>query len=526
MKFRYSSTICPFCSTGCSFNIAVRDGAVVASGPYHRSPVNDGKTCPKGHYAYEMISGNERIYSPLIRKNGALTECSWEEALAYATKKLAEYAGPEIGIVASGHTTNEDIYALKCLADIMGSDNFTSPAAVGIDAAAGSIADIADADCIVVVGNLALSHPLIARRVANAKDRGAKVTVVDTYLSPTARLADEFIQATPGSECKAVKEAAKFIEGENAYVLFGISAGDAEASIAAAALNVAEDKGVAFFAFPAQSNGRGALDIGAFTPIERVLADKKIKAWYIMGEEMGAVEADFVVVQDAFMTVTAQYADVVLPAAVFAETEGTATNAERRVQRLHQATEPAEGTKPHWRIVADVASGLGTDLEYETSEEVFTDIAANVKGYDGLTYAALEKDGFLIAPRKASVSAGPEPASVKTSDEFPIVLSMTPTIWHGFGSAGTYSKNCPTLVQESPGIWIGINPDDAKEKGLQNGTKVTVSSNIGELTAAVKVMNSVAVRTAIIPAMRMKDICACAVTGGRKTCAVRIEEVA
>ncbi|WP_157199829.1 hypothetical protein [Methanogenium cariaci] len=128
---------------------------------------------------------------------------------------------------------------------------------MGIDASAGSISDIADADCIVVVGNLALSHPLAARRVANARDNGAKVTVVDTYLSPTARLANEFIQAVPGNERKAVARAAEFIEGEKSYVLFGITAGDAETSIAAAALEIAEAKGATFFAFPAQSNGRG-----------------------------------------------------------------------------------------------------------------------------------------------------------------------------------------------------------------------------------------------------------------------------
>ena len=526
MTFRYVSTVCPFCSTGCSFNLAVRNGAVVAGGPYHRSPVNDGKTCPKGHYAFEMSAGNGRITTPYIRKDGALVECSWEEALAYVTEKIGKYAGPEISVVASGHATNEDIYTLKRLAETLGSDNFTSPASVGIDACAGSIADIADADSIVVVGNLALSHPLTARRVANAKDNGATVTVVDTYLSPTAKLADTFIRATPGSECEAVAQAAEGIKGDTAYVLFGISAGDAEASIAAAALSIAEEKGAAFFAFPAESNGRGAMDVGAAKPIESVMADEKIKAWYIMGAEMGPLTADFVVVQDSFMTVTAQHADVVLPAAVFAETEGTATNAERRVQRLHQAAEPPEGVKPHWKIIADVSSRMGTDLGYENPEAVFADITAQIKGYDGLTYAALEKDGFLIPPRKATVTVGPEPAAVKTNDEFPVVLSMTPTIWHGFGSAGTYSMNCPTLMQESPDIWVGINSEDAREKGFINGTMVTVTSDIGAMDVPVKVMETVAPGTAIIPAMRMGTTCACEVTGKRKTCAVRIEEVA
>ena len=429
-------------------------------------------------------------------------------------------------MIASAHATNEDIYALKRLAEILGTDNFTSPAAIGIDGSAGCISDIVDADCIVVIGNLALSHPLVARRVANAKDRGARVIAVDTYLSPTVKLAGEFLHATPGNECEAILKAAEFIEGKKSYILLGISAGDAETSIAAAALEIAEAKGAAFFAFPAQSNGRGALDIGASRPVTAVLADEKIKACYIMGEEMGPVAADFVVVQDAFLTVTAQNADVVLPAAVFAETEGTVTNAERRVQRLHQAQEPPEDTKPHWKIVADVASSLGAEWGYETPEAIFADISANIKGYDGLTYASLEKDGHLIIPRKASVTPGPKPAQVKSSEEFPFVLSMTPTIWHGFGTAGTFSKNCPTLVQEVPGIWIGISLDDAQKYEFLDGRDVLVTSDTGELTASIKVMEGIAAGTVIIPAMRIGDICACTVTGGRKNCGVRIEEVA
>ena len=183
-----------------------------------------------------MIASKERISTPLIRKNGTLTACSWKEAIDRVTTKCKEYAGPEIAVIASAHATNEDIYVLKCLAEILGTDNFTSPAAVGIDASAGSISAIADADCIVVVGNLALSHPLVARRVVNAKDKGARVVVIDTYLSPTAKLTSEFIQATPGNEREAIAKAAECIIGENAYILFGISAGDAETSIAATAL--------------------------------------------------------------------------------------------------------------------------------------------------------------------------------------------------------------------------------------------------------------------------------------------------
>ena len=70
MDLKYVQTTCPYCGTGCSFNLVVKDGKVVGTAPYQRSPVNEGKVCPKGTYAHEFINSPDRLTKPLIKKDG------------------------------------------------------------------------------------------------------------------------------------------------------------------------------------------------------------------------------------------------------------------------------------------------------------------------------------------------------------------------------------------------------------------------------------------------------------------------
>jgi predicted molibdopterin-dependent oxidoreductase YjgC len=256
MELKYVPTVCPFCGTGCSFSLVVKDGKVVGSAPFHRSPVCEGKTCQKGHYAYELVNSEARITTPMIKKGDELVEASWDEALAAVEAGLKGVSGADIAVFASANATNEDIYALRKLAsDVFKTENFTSCAALGIDASAGTIKDLAKADCIVAVGNIFESHPLIARRIANAKDKGAKVIAIDSINSSIAKLADQFVKAAPGGEIEAIKEAAAFIEGSAPVVLYAVGATKSEAAVAAAAKALADEKKATFCALPAQSNG-------------------------------------------------------------------------------------------------------------------------------------------------------------------------------------------------------------------------------------------------------------------------------
>jgi len=95
MEFKYVPTTCPYCGTGCGFNLVVRDKKVVGVKPWQRNPVNEGKLCPKGIYAWEFINSPDRLTKPLIKKNGKFEEASWDEAYTLIAENFKKYQGEQ-----------------------------------------------------------------------------------------------------------------------------------------------------------------------------------------------------------------------------------------------------------------------------------------------------------------------------------------------------------------------------------------------------------------------------------------------
>ena len=136
----------------------------------------------------------------------------------------------------------------------------------------------------------------------------------------------------------------------------------------------------------------------------------KLKAMYIMGEDPALTDADanhvrkalesldFIVAQNIFMTETAKYADVFLPAALYAEKDGTFTNTERRVQRVRKAVEPPGECRPDWEIIIDLSERLGHHMPFSSPEEVFEEVRRVIPNFAGITYERLDKEGGLQWP--------------------------------------------------------------------------------------------------------------------------------
>ena len=157
------------------------------------------------------------------------------------------------------------------------------------------------------------------------------------------------------------------------------------------------------------------------------LADEpgKVKCVYIMGEnpmisdpdlhhvEKAMKNVEFMVVQDIFMTETAKFANVVLPAACYAEKDGTQTNTERRVQKWRKAQDPPGEAKADWQIFCELAKHMGFEKQfpYKSAEEVFTEISKVTPSYGGMDYARLEKPEALHWPCPTKEHPGtPDPA--------------------------------------------------------------------------------------------------------------------
>jgi formate dehydrogenase alpha subunit len=230
MSIEYIPTICPYCSCGCGIDLVVKDGKIIGQEPWKEHPINLGANCPKGKNAHEFLYSADRLKMPLVRKNGALRESSWEEALDLISSKLKEATPENFGFIASCRNSNEDAYVMqKFTRVVMGTNNIEycgrlchSPAAAALIPAMGSGAmqtsqpEIELADCILLAGvNIMETFPMIARRIFRAKAKGAKVIYTDPRRTATARhLADIHLQLRSGTDAALINAMMSIILAE------------------------------------------------------------------------------------------------------------------------------------------------------------------------------------------------------------------------------------------------------------------------------------------------------------------------
>jgi len=249
-------------------------------------------------------------------------------------------------------------------------------------------------------------------------------------------------------------------------------------------------------------------------------ADKgDVKALYIMGENpvlsdpnaSHVVDAlkklDFLVVQDIFLTETAKYADVVLPATTFAEKEGTFTNTERRVQRVRRAVSPRGESRPDWEIITDLASRLGFDWNYASPASIMEEIASLTPSYGGISYQRLEKEGLqwpcpsadhpgtlFLHSGKFSRGKGLftavefKPADELPDQAYPFLLTTGRNHFHYHTGTMTRRSCLKEHVDEE---LMQINPEDAQRLGIKDGDVVKVRSRRGEVSPRVVLTDTV-----------------------------------
>jgi formate dehydrogenase major subunit len=121
-------TTCPYCGTGCTFYLNVEDNEIVSITPNSKNAVNEGKLCLKGHFGFDFVHHRDRLTTPLIRKNGKLTEASWEEAIGLVATKVkqakADYGADSIAAFSSARCTNEENYLMqKLMRAVIGTNN-------------------------------------------------------------------------------------------------------------------------------------------------------------------------------------------------------------------------------------------------------------------------------------------------------------------------------------------------------------------------------------------------------------------
>lgn len=642
-RTKKTKTVCTFCGVGCSFEVWTKGRDILKIQPVSDAPVNAISTCVKGKFGWDFVNSEERITKPLIRKNGAFVESSWEEALDLVASRLgsikAEHGNGSVGFISSSKITNEDNYVIQKLArqvfETNNVDNCSrycqSPATdglfrtVGMGGDAGTIKDIAKAGLVLIVGaNPAEGHPVLATRVKRAhKLHGQKLIVADLRRNEMAERSDLFISPKQGTDQvwlmavtkymidqgwhdqafidenvnyfddyketleKYTLEYAEHITGlsqdtiiriaemirdaDGTCVLWGMgvtqNTGGSDTSAAISNLLLATGNyrrpGAGAYPLRGHNNVQGACDMGTlpgwlpgyqhitddaarakFEKAYGVEIDGKpgldniemlhaieegnMKAMYLVGEDMALVDSnanhvhnilsslDFFVVQDIFLSRTAQYADVILPAVPSLEKDGTFTNTERRVQRLYQALPTLGDAKPDWWIIQEVANRLGADWNYTHPSDIFSEMASlsplfGKASYDvlsgwnsflwgsftGESTPLLYEDGFNFPDKKArfALSDWVEPAVFP--EEYDLHINNGRMLEHFH--EGNMTNKSKGIQSKVPDVFVEVSPELAAERGICDGTMIRLVSPFGAVKLNALVTDRVRANELYLP---------------------------
>jgi formate dehydrogenase alpha subunit len=488
---------------------------------------------------------------------------------------------------------------------------------MGSGAMTNPIPDLGNAKCIFIIGsNLTENHPIVSQWVWDAKENGAKVILADPRYTPTAWMADLFLQLKPGSDIALLNGLMHIIIKEKLYNQDFISrrttgldqlreavaeydpsiveeisgvpsnllreAAGLYATAKAAAIvycmgitqhtcghdNVVSCSNLALLCgqvgrpgtgvlpLRGQTNVQGACDMGALAGFlpgyvnvadpngrERIArlwgrenlpsqpgltvvemmnaaAEGKMKGIYVMGEnpmvsdphthhvEEALKKLDFLVVQDMFLSETAQLAHIVLPAASWVEKEGSLTNTERRVQWAHKAIHPIDETKADWQIISQVANQLGFQYNYACPEDILREINKVIPAYGGITPERINgRVGGLSWPCPDFIHPGTpilhtetfrtadglgrfipvkhQPPAELTDDEYPLLLTTGRVGMHY--NAGSMTRRSASLLKRSREAFVEINPSDAQKLGITANEEVKIITRRGDTLARASI---------------------------------------
>ncbi len=572
-------SVCGYCGNGCTVTFGVKDNKIETMRFNDKTGVNDGNLCIRGRFGYSYVNSDQRLQKPLLRKDGALVEVSWKEALdAVAAGFGVAKNGGGIGILSGARLTNEEFHLLKKLAGTLGSANLDHSGGecykgvteglretLGVTASTGTFPQVEECDVILSIrSDFYETHPVFGMVVNQAVKRNeAQLIVVadkkgkfgklphaaTLFAKPglevnilnamAAVLLEEGLAVTDGVEnlealktsladysvdkvaaesgvaAEALRKAARQLATakKSAILLaYGLpyTANSKELGIAAANLSIlsgnAGREGSGLYLCGEKANSQGAIDLQVLPGqgglgAQAMLAaagEGKLDALYVIGEdpltsypdrakvEKALAKAKFVVVQDLFLSPTAELADVVLPAVSFAEKDGTFTNAERRIQRVRPGlTVPGEA-KSDGEIFAALGALLGSTLSYTGPAAIFAELAAAVPGYAGIDFNTIGPQGVVwggeqLAPsRKKAV---PVVGSKPLTSAFQLVTGSA--LYH----SGTMSTRAKGPLAVIPEPYLELGREDAAALKVAEGDLLKLKGNGVELQLKAKVGN-------------------------------------
>ena len=637
-------SVCPYCGVGCLLTYHVKDDRILyVTG--RDGPSNRGRLCVKGRYGFDYVHHRQRLTTPLIRKPGvpksadaaldphdiaaAFREASWDEALDAAAGGLARirdtHGSHALAGFGSAKGSNEEAYLFQKLVRTgFGTNNVdhctrlchaSSVAAllegIGSGAVSNQVADVAEAECLLVIGaNATENHPVAATFMKNAAKAGKTLIVMDPRRTDLARHATHYLQFAPdtdvallnamlhtiveedlvdrafvarrtagfeeiernvaafspeamqsvcGIPAETIREVARrYATASGSMIFWGMGVSqhvhgtDNARCLIALALMTGQigRPGTGLHPLRGQNNVQGASDAGlipmmfpAYQPVDDAEVRTRFEAaWgvpldpqpgltvveivdailagtlhgmYVMGENpamsdpnlhharQALARLDHLVVQELFLTETAAFADVVLPASAFPEKTGTFTNTDRRIQLGRQALNAPGAARQDLDIIQEMARRLGLDWHYPDAAAVYEEMRWTIPGIEGISWARLERLDSITYPcwteddpgrpvvfqknfptpdgRGRFVPAGLIPADERPDADYPFVLITGRQLehWH----TGAMTRRASVLNALEPHPVIDIHPADLAELGGNAGDLLTIASRRGAITA-------------------------------------------
>jgi predicted molibdopterin-dependent oxidoreductase YjgC len=623
-----------FCGVGCGIYLEAQGGEISGVYPSMSHPANEGRICVRGWHVHEVASSPDRLRTPMIRKNGALTPVSFDEAYDFIAQNLSRivqsYGPDSIGFLNSSRCANEDCYLFQKLArSVIGTNNVDQGTSyyrtlsveilrkqLGIPAATSSIRDIF-ASKVIMLNEIDVGQqlPTIGGHIIRAKLGGSKLIVVGQRRHRVAEHADLFLHTKPDTSgflyaamakiiidrglcdrefiqrrCGGFEEFLKTIQSFD--ILFAARECDIDpALIEEAALMYAGNTpglilygagsekildnaisgmvnlmlltgnigkaGSGLIPLAEHNNAQGGCDMGVmprylpgYVPVDdeagrssferhwgkklstkpglnslEILAQNTrckalwldrhnpvVSATYLdAGEVIKRLE--FVVVQNLFLTRTAELAHVVLPVAAYGEEEVTYTSTDRRIQRAVKVIEQRATLPSAWQQVAAVANRMGASWNYASSAEVMKEIAATVPQYQAVTHESLSHEygrqwpcttvnplGTPLLHRRGGegsaifnfVKPGAAPPRALTDAGFPYVLLFGHSLyyWHQnmlVRHSETLKREYGILLLDYPEGFVEINPEDAKKLSIRDAQKITLVAPEGKADTYARV---------------------------------------
>ncbi len=472
-EMKHVGTICTHCADGCKTTLGVRNNQIIRGNNRDHSGINGEFLCIKGRYGFDFVHHAERLQTPLIKKNGKLEPASWSEALVLVASKFKEIQsrGGKFAVIGSNHTSNEENYYLQSFTrEVLGTSNIdhhrTGDVAALLDALSGqahalaSSSDLYHGKAFLIIGaDLAQQHPFLHFQIrANYRHHGAHIYTVTPGAVREQQTAVRSVITIPGRELDDVESLRDQLKSETELViLFGdVIKGESIHKLIAFGSSLGIP--VRYICLVDYSNSRGASDMGiapnygpGYEPIaepglayDQILAAPDLDALWVVGAnplksaQLAAAGA-FVVVNEMFLTETAQRADVVFPAASAYEKNGTVTNVCGEVQRLKSGPQIV-GTKSDLEIIGLVGKEMGADAGIWSADKVFEQIRTNVHGYNIPLPSVISGGAAQTTPVNGRIPANTRPELIQSARD-----SLFTS-----GSLGRYSKMLNSVL-ESPG---------------------------------------------------------------------------